>query len=99
MTQVTFVVSSSSFVANMCVKRNTDDFGHKYLSAGKIIEGSFHIDDYLTGVDLVEESIEVVAAGLNKTLYKCILSYILFSLVICLFTLLGLFLSTLFSDL
>ena len=55
MTQVTFRVSSSSFIANMCAKRNAADFAHKYPLALKIVNNSFYIDDCLAGSDSVEE--------------------------------------------
>ena len=59
MTRVTFGVTSSSFVANMCVKRNATDFAHKYPLAAKIVEDSFYVDDCLTGADSVEEGVEI----------------------------------------
>ena len=59
MTRVTFGVSSSSFIANMCVKRNATDFPHKYPLAAKIVDSSFYVDDCLAGADSVEEGIEV----------------------------------------
>lgn len=59
MTRVTFGVSSSSFIANMCVKRNAADFAHKYPLAAKIVNDSFYVDDCLSGADSVEEGVEV----------------------------------------
>ena len=59
MTRVTFGVSSSSFVANMSVKQNAIDFAHKYPIASRVVNESFYVDDYLTGADSVEESIEL----------------------------------------
>ena len=59
MTRVTFGVSSSSFIANMCIKRNAADFAHKYPLAAKIVNDSFYVDDCLTGADSVEEGIEI----------------------------------------
>ena len=59
MTRVTFGVSSSSFVANMCVKRNAADYSHKYPLASRIVNDSFYVDDCLAGADSVEEGIEV----------------------------------------
>ena len=56
MTRVTFGVSSSSFIANMCVKRNATDFAHKYPL---IVNDSFYVDDCLAGADSAEEGIEV----------------------------------------
>ena len=59
MTRVTFGVSSSSFIANMCVKRNAADFAHKYPLASKIVDDSFYVDDCLSGADSAEEGIVV----------------------------------------
>ena len=59
MTRMTFGISSSSYTANLCVKRNADDYGHKYPLAAKIVDDSFYVNDCLTGADSVEESIEV----------------------------------------
>ena len=59
MTRVTLGVSSSSFIANMCVKRNAADFTHKYPLASKIVDDSFYVDDCLAGADSVEEGSEV----------------------------------------
>ena len=58
MTRVTFGVTSSSFIANMCVKHNTADFAQKYPLAAKLVDESFHVDDCLTGADTVEQAIE-----------------------------------------
>ena len=51
MTHVTFGVSLSSFVANMCVKQSAIDFAHNYPNAMIIVEESFYVDDCLTGAD------------------------------------------------
>ena len=45
MTRVTFGVSASSFIANMCVKQN--HFRSQFPRAAKQIETSFYVDDYL----------------------------------------------------
>ena len=58
MTRVTFGVASSSFIANMCVKRNASDFAQNYPLASKIVNESFYVDDCLTGADTVERAIE-----------------------------------------
>ena len=58
MTRVTFGVSSSAFIAKICVKRNASDFAHKYPIASKIVNDSFYVDDCLTGADSVEEAVE-----------------------------------------
>ena len=59
MTRVTFGVSSSSFVSNMCVKQNASDFAHKYPIAAKVVDESFYVDDCLIGANSVEEGIEL----------------------------------------
>ena len=59
MTRVTFGVSSSSFIANMCVKQNTFNFTLKYPLASRVVNESFYINDSLTGADSVEGAIEV----------------------------------------
>ena len=51
MTRVTFGVSASSFIANMCVKQNAIDFGSLYPNAAKQVETSYYVDDYLGGAD------------------------------------------------
>lgn len=58
MTRVTFGVSSSSFVANMCVKRNATELAEKYPHAAKVVNNSFYVDDCLAGADSVEQGIE-----------------------------------------
>lgn len=58
MTRVTFGISSSSFIANMCVKRNAADFSQEYPLASKIVNDWYYVDDCLTGADSVEQSIE-----------------------------------------
>ena len=59
MTRITFGVSASSFIANMCVKQNAIDFGPKYPDAAKQVERSFDIDDYLGGADTPEEAVKL----------------------------------------
>ena len=59
MTRVTFGVSASSFVANMCVKQNAIDFISKYPFATRVVDESFYVDDGLTGADSVDKAIEV----------------------------------------
>ncbi|MCG8621516.1 MAG: hypothetical protein MJE68_05890, partial [Proteobacteria bacterium] len=53
MTHITFGVSDSSFVANMCVRQNALDF------AAKAVEDSFYVDGSITGADSNEETIEM----------------------------------------
>ena len=59
MTGVTFGVSSSSFVANMCVKQNALDFSMENPNAAKVVKESFYVDDCLTGSVSSEEAIEL----------------------------------------
>lgn len=53
MTRVTFGVSASSFMANMCVKQNAIELRSQY--AAKQVETSFYVDDYLGGADSPQE--------------------------------------------
>ena len=59
MTRVTFGVSASSFVANMCLKQNAINFASKYPLATRVVDESFYVDDGLTEADSVGEAIEV----------------------------------------
>ena len=59
MTRVTFGVSASSFVANMCIKQNAIDFGSQYPSAAKQVETSFYVDGYLGGADSPQEAVKL----------------------------------------
>ena len=47
MTGVIFGFTSSSFIANMCVKHNATDFAQKYPLAAKVVDKSFYVDDCL----------------------------------------------------
>ena len=57
MTRITFGVSASSFIANMCIKQNALDFSLQYPQAVSAVENSFYVDDGLTGADSIEEAI------------------------------------------
>ena len=59
MTQVTFGVSASSFVANMCVKQNALNLAHEYPLAAKAVKESFYVDDGLTGADDTQTAIQL----------------------------------------
>ena len=59
MIRVTFGVSASSFIANMCVKQNAIDHASKYPLARKVVDESFYVDDGLTGADTVDEAVEL----------------------------------------
>lgn len=67
MTRVTFGVSASSFVANMCVQQNAIDFGSLYPNAAKQVEKSYYVDDYVGGADSPEKAIEVGFYYVNGT--------------------------------
>ena len=59
MTRLTFGVSSSSFIANMCVKQNASNHSLDFTLATKAVEDSFYVDDGLTGANSFEEAIEL----------------------------------------
>ena len=59
MTRVTFGVSSSAFVANMCIKQNATDHATQYPLAAAAVLNSFYVDDGLTGADSIEQAIEL----------------------------------------
>ena len=59
MTRITFGVSASSFIANMCVKQNAIDNGSQYPRAAKQVETSFYVYDYLGGADSQEEAMKL----------------------------------------
>ncbi len=56
MTRVTFGVSASSFIANMCVQQNAVDFASQFPNAAEQVKTSFYVDDYLGGADSSEEA-------------------------------------------
>ena len=57
MTRVTFGVSASSFIANMCIKQNALNHASQYPLAAKAVNEVFYVDDGVTGVDSVKEAI------------------------------------------
>ena len=59
MTHVTFSVSASSFIANMCVKHNTCSHSLQYPLAAEAVDSAFYVDDGVTGADSVDETIEL----------------------------------------
>lgn len=59
MTRVTFGVSASSFIANMCVKQNAVNHSLTHPHASKVVEESFYVDDALTGANSTEKAIEL----------------------------------------
>ena len=59
MTWVTFVVSASSFAANMALKQNAINHAIEYPLAAQAVERSFYVDDCLTGANSKEEAIEL----------------------------------------
>ena len=56
--RVTFGVSASSFIANMCIKKNAVDLALEYPQAAKVLEDSY-MDDCLTGADTNWGAIEL----------------------------------------
>ena len=59
MTRVTFGVSASSLVTNMCVRQNAINLAHEFPLAAKAVEQSFYVDDGLTGADDLEIAIKL----------------------------------------
>ena len=59
MTRVTFGVSASSFIANMCVKQNALDHASEFPRAAKAVDDAFYVDDGITGADSVPEAVEL----------------------------------------
>ena len=59
MTRVTFGVSASSFIANMCVKQNALNLAHEFPLAAEAVEASFYVDDGLTGADDTQTAIKL----------------------------------------
>ena len=59
MTRLTFGISSSSFIANMAVKQNAEDYTMDYPLAAKVVEEAFYVDDCLTGADSVQEGLKL----------------------------------------
>ena len=59
MKRLTFGVSSSSFIANMAIKQNAEDFASQYPLASRAVNDSFYVDDGLTGANTREEAIEL----------------------------------------
>lgn len=59
MTRVTFGVSASSFVANMCIKQNAANLVKEFPLAAAAVEESFYVDDGLTGADNVETAVRL----------------------------------------
>ena len=59
MTKLTFGISSSSFIANMCIKQNALNHAHEFILAVKSIKESFYVDDGLTGADNIQSAVEL----------------------------------------
>ena len=59
MTRVTFGVSASSFIANMCVKQNAIDNASEYPLAAQAVKDSFYVDDGLTGAESIDTTIQL----------------------------------------
>ena len=59
MTRLTFGVSASSFIANMCMKQNATDLSLEYPLAAKAVDDPFYVDDGLTGADSIDQAIKL----------------------------------------
>ena len=59
MTRLTFGVSASSFIANMCVRQNADGHACEYPKAALAVRQSFYVDDGLVGADSLDEAVEL----------------------------------------
>ena len=59
MTRLTFGISASSFIANMCVKQNATNLALQYPLAAKAVQESFYVDDGLTGSDDITTAIRL----------------------------------------
>ena len=70
MTRITFGVSASSFIANMCIKQNAIDFGSQYPRAAKQVETFFYVDDYLGGANSQQEAVKLQGEMHSLFLYK-----------------------------
>ena len=57
MTRVTFCVSASAFIANICVKQSTIDHAADYPLAFKAINKLFYVNDDLTGANTVQGAV------------------------------------------
>ena len=58
MTRRAFGVSSSLFVANVCVKQNAIDYASQYFLATMVVDLSFYVDYCLCVADSVENAID-----------------------------------------
>ncbi len=70
MTKLTFGVNTSSFIANISVKRNARDHAMEYPLASKVVEESFYVDDGLTGADSVKEAVKLVATPATESIWQ-----------------------------
>ncbi len=59
MTRLTFGVSASSFIVNMCVKQNALDLLMDFPLAAKAVDDSFYVDDGLTGADSIDQAVKL----------------------------------------
>ena len=63
--RMTFSVSASSFIPNMCVKKNASDYALEFPLASQAVKESFYVDDGLIGADTIE-----MATQLQQQLQK-----------------------------
>ena len=57
MKSLTFGVASSSFLATQVLRQLAKDHYDDFPRASNVLSNSFHVDDYLTGAETVEEAI------------------------------------------
>ena len=51
-----FGIAAPSFAANMAVKQNSVDYAEAYPEAAKAVHESFHVNDGLSGGDVIDEA-------------------------------------------
>lgn len=59
MNRLTFGISASAFIANMCIKQNTMDYAGAFSLAAVVVDDTLCVDDDLTGAESIEEAIEL----------------------------------------
>ena len=59
MTKITFVVSASTFTANMALKQNALDFQQEYPRAAQATQDCFYVDDGLVGAHSADYAIRL----------------------------------------
>lgn len=54
---VTFGLAAAPYLAIRCLKQLSEDEGHRYPHAAKILQRDFYVDDLLTGTETKEEAL------------------------------------------